>query len=325
MAKNKVSEWSSSAINNTDIGGIDIAEGCAPSGINNAIREMMAQVKDMQSGSDADNFTIGGNLSVSGTATIMGDFVASAGITADITGNVIGNVIGNVTGNLTGNVTGNVSGTSANITGTVAVANGGTGAVSLTANSILIGNGTGAIQELAPSASGSVLQSNGTSWESATLNRLTSGTSQSVGTGTSVSFTSIPSWATRITVMMNAVSSNGSSPFIIQIGTGGVAKTSGYESVGIVIQGDPNRLQITNGFGLQQSVQTDTKMYGHAVLTKQTGNTWIFSFNGVDYVNNVGYMGSGVGTLTGTLDSIFLTTVIGSTNFDAGTINIMYE
>ena len=73
MAKNKVSEWSSVASNNTDIAGINIAEGCAPSGINNAIRELMAQVKDMQSGTDADNFTVGGNLTVTGTATLSGN------------------------------------------------------------------------------------------------------------------------------------------------------------------------------------------------------------------------------------------------------------
>ena len=69
MAKNKVSEWSSTPANNTDIAGINIAEGCAPSGINNAIRELMAQVKDMQTGTDADNFAVGGNLTVTGTAT----------------------------------------------------------------------------------------------------------------------------------------------------------------------------------------------------------------------------------------------------------------
>ena len=76
MPKDKVSEWSSTAANNTDIGGINIAEGCAPSGINNAIRELMAQVKDMQSGTDADNFTVGGNLSVTGTTTLTGSATA---------------------------------------------------------------------------------------------------------------------------------------------------------------------------------------------------------------------------------------------------------
>jgi hypothetical protein len=72
MAKNKVSEWSATAANNTDVGGIDIAEGCAPSGINNAIREMMAQIKDQQAGTDGDNLTVGGNLTVTGTTTLTG-------------------------------------------------------------------------------------------------------------------------------------------------------------------------------------------------------------------------------------------------------------
>jgi hypothetical protein len=75
MAKNKVSEYSATAANNTDIGGINIAEGCAPSGINNAIRELMAQLKDMQSGTDGDNFTVGGNLSVTGTSTFSDDII----------------------------------------------------------------------------------------------------------------------------------------------------------------------------------------------------------------------------------------------------------
>jgi len=76
MAKNKISEFSATAANNTDIGGINISEGCAPSGINNAIRELMAQLKDQQSGTDADNFTVGGNLSVTGTTTLTGTTAA---------------------------------------------------------------------------------------------------------------------------------------------------------------------------------------------------------------------------------------------------------
>jgi hypothetical protein len=76
MAKNKISEFSSTAANNTDIGNINIAEGCAPSGINNAIRELMAQLKDQQTGADGDNFTVGGNLSVTGTTTLTGTTAA---------------------------------------------------------------------------------------------------------------------------------------------------------------------------------------------------------------------------------------------------------
>ena len=69
MAKNKISEWSATPANNTDVGGVDIAEGCAPSGINNAIREIMAQVKDLVTGADGDNLTVGGNLTVNGTSS----------------------------------------------------------------------------------------------------------------------------------------------------------------------------------------------------------------------------------------------------------------
>jgi microcystin-dependent protein len=83
MPKNKVSEWSSTPSNNTDIGGINIAEGCAPSGINNAIRELMAQVKDMQTGTDADNFVVGGNLSVTGTTALTGSATAPTPSTSD--------------------------------------------------------------------------------------------------------------------------------------------------------------------------------------------------------------------------------------------------
>ena len=45
MAKNSVSDWSTTAADNTDVGGVNIAEGCAPSGINNAIRAVMSQIK----------------------------------------------------------------------------------------------------------------------------------------------------------------------------------------------------------------------------------------------------------------------------------------
>lgn len=80
MPKNKVSEWSATAANNTDIGGINIAEGCAPSGINNAIRELMAQVKDMQSGTDADNFAVGGTLSVTGNTTLSSTLTVNSSV-----------------------------------------------------------------------------------------------------------------------------------------------------------------------------------------------------------------------------------------------------
>ena len=69
MSKDKVSEWSATAANNTDVGGINIAEGMAPSGVNNAMREIMAQIKDMQAGTDGDYFVVGGAFTATGAAT----------------------------------------------------------------------------------------------------------------------------------------------------------------------------------------------------------------------------------------------------------------
>ena len=50
--------------------------------------------------------------------------------------------------------------------GTLPVANGGTGATTLTANNVLLGNGTSAVQVVAPGTTGNVLTSNGTTWAS---------------------------------------------------------------------------------------------------------------------------------------------------------------
>ena len=54
------------------------------------------------------------------------------------------------------------------VTGVLPVANGGTGASTLTANNVLLGNGASAPQVVAPGSSGNVLTSNGSTWTSAT-------------------------------------------------------------------------------------------------------------------------------------------------------------
>jgi hypothetical protein len=54
------------------------------------------------------------------------------------------------------------------VTGTLPVGNGGTGATTLTANNVILGNGTSAPLFVAPGSSGNVLTSNGTTWQSTT-------------------------------------------------------------------------------------------------------------------------------------------------------------
>jgi hypothetical protein len=194
MAKNKISEFSSTPANNTDIGGINIAEGCAPSGINNAIRELMAQLKDQQAGTDSDNFTVGGGFTCAGAAVFSSTVaIATAlpvtsggtGVSSVTTGDILYASGSNTLAKLAGAATtGQVllSGVSApswgkvpmssHVTGTLPVANGGTGASTLTSKAVVIGNGTSAVSGVAPSTSGNVLASNGTDWASTALSSL---------------------------------------------------------------------------------------------------------------------------------------------------------
>jgi microcystin-dependent protein len=60
----KLSEYSTTPASNTDIGGININEGCSPANLNNAIRELMAQLRDFQLGNQTSN-----QLSVAGGGT----------------------------------------------------------------------------------------------------------------------------------------------------------------------------------------------------------------------------------------------------------------
>ena len=84
MAKTKVSEFDTTPVNNSDINSIDIAENCAPSGINNAIRALMAMLKKQDDGTDAmtspdiDGGTIDGaainNTTIGATTASTGKF-----------------------------------------------------------------------------------------------------------------------------------------------------------------------------------------------------------------------------------------------------------
>jgi hypothetical protein len=132
MPKNKVSEWSTTAASNTDIGGININEGCPPSGINNAIRELMAQVRDFQLGADGDGLTvstlnattatIGALTATSATVTsLAATNFAVSGIVSGLTVTTL-RVLGETTGTTAtfGNVTATQLNVSGSVTGTTA-------------------------------------------------------------------------------------------------------------------------------------------------------------------------------------------------------------
>ena len=77
MPITKISEYSATAANNTDINGIDIAEGCAPSGINDAIRTLMKQIKDLQAGTSGDTIPVTAGGTGVTTSTGSGNNVLS--------------------------------------------------------------------------------------------------------------------------------------------------------------------------------------------------------------------------------------------------------
>ena len=85
MAKTKVSDWSNISDNNLDVGGINISDDMPPSFVNDAMREMMAQIKQWQSGQYAEPMTITGDLDIKGgmklnsSAGISGQFLMSKG------------------------------------------------------------------------------------------------------------------------------------------------------------------------------------------------------------------------------------------------------
>jgi hypothetical protein len=88
MAKNKISEYSVTPANNTDINNIDIAEGCSPSGINNAIRELMSDLKDWQTGVEAGQalaVASGGTGAENATNARTNLSAAKSGANSDIT------------------------------------------------------------------------------------------------------------------------------------------------------------------------------------------------------------------------------------------------
>jgi len=108
--------------------------------------------------------------------------------------------------------------------GTLAVANGGTGATTLTANNVLLGNGTSAPLAVAPSTSGNLLTSNGSTWQSTAPSGQPDPTLTGVGvTATEGQF--LVATAGSITITLPASPSAGNF-VIIKDGTGAAATTS---------------------------------------------------------------------------------------------------
>ena len=172
------------------------------------------------------------------------------------------------------------------------------------------------------------LQLDGTNGVLGNSGAFIAGTAQASTSGTSIDFTSIPSWVKRITIMFNSVSTNGSSPPQIQLGAGSVT-TSGYLGSNTFNNGTVAAgANFTTGFGLGVNTSywaASCVAQGSVSITLQTGNSWVAtgSIGRSDAIGS--YVTNGLIALGGTLDRVRITTVNGTDTFDAGSINILYE
>lgn len=146
--------------------------------------------------------------------------------------------------------------------------------------------------------------------------------------GTSVDFTGIPSWVKRITVMLDGVSTNGTSIPLIQLGDSGGIETTGYVGTAAWFGGtnQAGGTSFSAGFAIFSQNASHVQS-GSVIITNLSGNSWVAmgAVGGSGTAATFMYATAGSKTLSATLDRIRLTTVNGTDTFDAGNFNILYE
>jgi hypothetical protein len=191
------------------------------------------------------------------------------------------------------------------------------------ASVVLSGDTSGSITVAAPAVAGSNTQTLVAT--TGTLAPIVSGTAVASTSGTSIDFTSIPSWVKRITVMFQGVSTSGTSNIQIQLGTSSGFTTTGYLGSTAVVGSSPTVQSFTAGFDMYGAMTAATAAYGAITFSLIGSNAWVA--NGIIATSLVGANSiSGTKTLAGTLDMVRITTVSGTDTFDAnGGVNILYE
>jgi hypothetical protein len=191
------------------------------------------------------------------------------------------------------------------------------------ASLVLSGDTSGSVTLSAPAVAGSNTQTLVAT--TGTLAPIVSGTAVTAS-GTTVDFTSLPSWVKRITVLLDGVSTNGTSNILCRIGTGGTVTATGYSG---------NTTTLTNAAAVAVTDATTSLVVAATtsaanicvstvVWSKLSGNTWVGTSSGRTAAT-VATIGNVSVTLSGALDILRILTGNGTDTFDAGTINILYE
>jgi hypothetical protein len=188
---------------------------------------------------------------------------------------------------------------------------------------VISGDTSGAITVSAPAVAGTNTLTLQAATATSSVNTLATAVAST--SGTTIDFTGLPSWIKRITVMFQGVSTNGTSNWLFQLGSGS-ATTSGYLGTGYraTNAGSWINIAFTTGFGVPFDTASAV-VHGSIVFANITGNNWVANgFLSRSDTTTTGGTGGSI-SLAGVLDRVRITTVGGTDTFDAGTINILYE
>ena len=163
-------------------------------------------------------------------------------------------------------------------------------------------------------------------WNGPVVGAVNRSTAVTTTSGTSVSFTSLPSWVKRVSIHLSGVSLSGTDHLLVRLSTGGSFPTSGYTSTAQSIQGGTASANYNSTAGcIIPGGAAANAVTGTLIFTNITGNGWVGT--GIFMPDNdttFGYFTCGKITLGGTIDGIRLLPT-GANTFDAGTVNITYE
>ena len=138
----------------------------------------------------------------------------------------------------------------------------------------------------------------------------------------------IPSWAKRVTLMLDQVGTTSTGVPMIRLGTTSGVENSSYSSIlsNTTASAIATKLSSTTGFEIIAAGLSTNRIAGQYVLNNFEGNVWIITGSMQPGTTVVGQQFiAGRKTLASTLTRLQVTTTGGTDTFNAGSINIMYE
>ena len=140
--------------------------------------------------------------------------------------------------------------------------------------------------------------------------------------GTAYDLTGIPSWAKRVTVMLNNATTSASSPLRFQLGDSGGIETTGYNGATCIYNASTS---YSGGIDLYNGSSSNGQEVKFTLdLQDSATNTWGVSLVGGFRTVNQVHIGCGSKSLSGTLDRVRITSVSGTDTL-SGYATLVYE